>query len=468
MKSPSDFEIPLRRHDVTSYGQKAIADIVRAGQNDVTRFLEISLAWNFRPALDPVRLNDALLATIVANPELACAYPYDAHGELVAKRLPASAFEVCVHDCRAMDKQAALQVIRQRSEIGFDTAKGPLLRLDLFRLEDGSSTILLQLSHLVVDGWGTELVANAILQNYMGIAQENAANRRLTYEDFVDWEEEQVSGLKGRQSLDFWRSRLKNFGPKLPLPENDDRDTPAPNSADKCAFALDAEQTASLRHAARACGVSTYTFLLSAFATALGRLTGHSTIPLRSNSANRTRPGFAAIIGSLSQSNALILHMRNDETFAVNVANAAMEVETALEHQYAFWCAYHEFVRNNREMIDGALDQFHFQRWSVDSNFLAPLASMLYDSNASPRRFGDTLLMPVALDRSRAYRDITTGYFESAGTIVVETLYKTQAVSRRVADRLMNDYRNILMSAAANPHIKFSAMCEEAMHFDED
>jgi len=76
--------------------------------------------------------------------------------------------------------------------------------------------------------------------------------------------------------------------------------------------------------------------------------------------------------------------------------------------------------------------------------------------------------MPVALDRSRAYRDITTGYFESAGTIVVETLYKTHAVSRRVADRLMNDYRNILMSAAANPHIKFSAMREEAMHVDED
>lgn len=395
----SDLEIPARRHDAPSSAQRITVHFLKNNaRNEVTRFLEIVLAIKFSPALDLRRLERAFLETVTLHPELASTFHVSDKGkEIRVKRIGAEHFQIGAHDCSQMDEKSSQALMNSRADTEFDVQNGPLATLDAFTFNDGSMAIMLRLSHVVVDGWSTEIVVRTLIECYFGPAEIPRKPAAATFEDFVDWEEEFETGPASAAHLMFWKRQMADFDARIPYriatPANADADA----RSGKCSLVIDEETTARLRHSAHSCGASIFTFLLAAYALALAEMTGTLLLPIRSNAANRIRPGFHSIVGDLANSNCLRIDIDISWNFRHLLHHVADQLQAVMEHQNSFWWALETLGPQIPTFSGSVFDQFGFQKWSAQSEDDSSISKLLYDPDAGAVKIGGLEISPVRL-----------------------------------------------------------------------
>ncbi|HEX3527349.1 MAG TPA: amino acid adenylation domain-containing protein [Thermoanaerobaculia bacterium] len=191
----------------------------------------------------------------------------------------------------------AAERIAEEARRPFDLARGPLLRLGLFRVDATEHVLLLVLHHIVSDGWSLGVLVREVGTLYAAFRAGRPSplpELAMQYADFAAWQRRHLAGGLLDAELAWWREQLAGMPPALELPA--DRPRPAERSTRGAVhnFALPSAGLAAL---SRRRGATLFMALLAGFMGLLQRWTGGEDLVAGTPVAGRSRVEIEPLIG---------------------------------------------------------------------------------------------------------------------------------------------------------------------------
>ncbi|HJX27966.1 MAG TPA: amino acid adenylation domain-containing protein, partial [Thermoanaerobaculia bacterium] len=215
---------------------------------------------------------------------------------------PAVPFPLPVVDlsgCAGRGREVRQLALREANR-SFDLAQGPLLRATLLRLSGGEHVVLLNLHHIVSDGWSLGILIRemtVLYQSFVRGLPSPLPELTLQYVDYAHWQRETLHGETVEKLLGYWRRQLQTPPPVLRLPG----DRPPPPVPSFRGASLPVSFSGTLRDSlldmGRREGCTLFTILLAAFQTLLHRYSGQEDVWIGAPVANRKRAEIQDLIG---------------------------------------------------------------------------------------------------------------------------------------------------------------------------
>jgi amino acid adenylation domain-containing protein len=217
----------------------------------------------------------------------------------------------------------------------FDLARGPLLRATLVRLGEESHVLLLNMHHIVSDGWSTGILVREMSALYRAAL---AGDRPplpplpLQYADFALWQRTHLTGPVLAAQVAFWRQYLDGAPAVLPLPL--DRPRPRIKTTAGRQLKLDlAHLHAPLKELALRLGVTPFIVLMAAFQAFLGRYTGLDDLTVGTPIANRQKREIEGLIGFFVNTVVMRGRLAGDPAFLELVERVRQDALAVFSHQ---------------------------------------------------------------------------------------------------------------------------------------
>ena len=103
---------------------------------------------------------------------------------------------------------AAAQIAQEEALQCFDLAVGPLFRARLLRLAAEEHVLLLNMHHIVSDGWSTGIFIRELSALYQVYAQGQSsplAELPIQYADYAIWQRQWMQGDVLEEQLEYWQ-----------------------------------------------------------------------------------------------------------------------------------------------------------------------------------------------------------------------------------------------------------------------
>ncbi|MDL2207437.1 amino acid adenylation domain-containing protein, partial [Desulfovibrio sp. OttesenSCG-928-M16] len=168
-----------------------------------------------------------------------------------------------VHDIRSLSHQDQEETINRALETvrkeGLDLRRGPLLRLDLYRLEDERTALLVSFHHAVLDGWSMQLLLGELL------SPAPSPTPGPDFSAYAEW----LALRDTAADTAWWREYLENAAPpELGLAYNT---ASTAYSNRSCLRSISAPLTQTLETMAGGLGFTMHTLLAAAWGVVLAR-----------------------------------------------------------------------------------------------------------------------------------------------------------------------------------------------------
>ncbi len=290
----------------------------------------VAQSWfTFDRRLDTDALAEAMAYVIARHPVVGAGFTTDDDGNPV--QVLGAGRRVDVRTV-ALSTDAEVDVLRTRDrDTGFDPGEPPLIRMTVVRLPDDRDGLLLSYHLLLWDGWSREIVLRDLFDAYQA-ALEGAlpapAPATPSFEDHARALDARDSAVSER----FWAEHLAGLpGPTLLA-------GPAPSLSDDLPRALvhtlSAEQSESLREAAKAHGVTLNTVLTGAFGLLLGAHTGRGDAVFGVTVSGREGEGLDGIVGVLLNTVPMWTRARPDATVGAYLSAVQAARVAAMDHEH--------------------------------------------------------------------------------------------------------------------------------------
>lgn len=233
-------------------------------------------------------------------------------------------------------REAALQHIEDWKAMQYDLETGPLLRVLVYKISPTRSLFSLMMHHLIVDGWSLVVLSNELLKTYnackekVGYCLPPIATR---YVDYCAWQRELLSGPLLQKQEKFWQTFVEN---DLPVTEIvGDRPRPAVFrfTGNIKHFDLSPELSTAMRSIAQQESATLYMVLVSSVYTLIHRMSGSTDMVIGSPVSGRNHVDLEPIIGLFTNTLALRVQLRSDDSFTKLVQAVRETVLAAFDHQ---------------------------------------------------------------------------------------------------------------------------------------
>ncbi|HEX2091228.1 MAG TPA: condensation domain-containing protein, partial [Longimicrobiaceae bacterium] len=292
---PRDRPLPL------SFAQQRLWFVEQLDPGNPTYNMPFPL--RLRGALDTGALERAL-SEIVRRHEVLRTVFGEVDGEAVQIILPLRGLPLPEIDLRGLAgpaREAEMQRLADRDAMRpFDLRRGPLLRATLLRIGEEDRGVLLNVHHIVADGWSTGLLVGELSTLYRTFAEGRPSplpEPQVQYADFAAWQREWLTGARLEEQLAYWRHRLAGAPPTLDLPTDHPR--PAAPSARGATrhFHLSVEDSRAVRALCLREGVTPFMAFLAAWQLLLARYSGEEELSVGTAIAGRNRVELEGLIG---------------------------------------------------------------------------------------------------------------------------------------------------------------------------
>ncbi|WP_455353899.1 amino acid adenylation domain-containing protein [Streptomyces sp. SYSU K217416] len=218
----------------------------------------------------------------------------------------------------------------------FDLAGAVPLRASLGRLGTQDHVLVLNLHHIVTDGWSMRLLYTELERAYaarVGASAEGLPQLSLQYEDFAAWQRTRISGERLEQLTSFWREELGGITGPVDLPTDRPRPPVFGHAGASRYIDLPPELIAKLREFGKSEGATLYMTMLAGFAATLRRWTGQEDIVVGTSVSGRDHPAFSELIGFFVNTLPLRIRTGGDPGFAELVRATRRTTLQAYAHQ---------------------------------------------------------------------------------------------------------------------------------------
>ncbi|MGL4498257.1 MAG: condensation domain-containing protein, partial [Planktothrix sp.] len=193
----------------------------------------------------------------------------------------------------------AERICIQEAQRCFNLATDSLIRITLIQLEKTESILLVNLHHIVSDGWSIGVLIEEIKQFYSAFVSNKSSffpQLPIQYADFSAWQRNWLQGDVLTKQLNYWRKQLDEIS-VLNLPTDKPRPAVQTYEGGRKYLQLSQPLSEALEALSQQQGVTLFIPLLTAFKNLLYRYTQQEDIAIGSPIANRNRSEIEGLIG---------------------------------------------------------------------------------------------------------------------------------------------------------------------------
>ena len=283
----------------------------------------------------------------------------------------------------------------------FDLNAAPLMRVKLFKLSDGVHFLLMNMHHIVSDGWSMRAINQELSQAYSAFHSGRpylVSELAIQYVDYAYWQRAWFSEETLQAQLRYWQKQLANVPELLPLPSDRPRPAIETYRGSRVSFHYPKGLVAELRALAQSEGVTLFMLLLAAFQVLLHRYSHQTDISVGIPIANRRLKELEPLIGFFV--NTLVIRGDLSETrdFRDFLQQIKARCLDAYAHQDLPFEKLVEVLNPKRSLSHHPLFQVMFvlQDMSLESFALEGIKSTPEELVSQSSRFDLTLeLIPV-------------------------------------------------------------------------
>ncbi len=404
-------------------------------------------------ALDAAALEHALGETVRRHEALRTTFG-EAGGAPAQIVAPFAGFVLPTEDLSSLPADAREAEVRRRAaqDAGtpFDLAAGPLFRAALLRLAADEHVLLLNMHHIVSDGWSMGVLFREMEALYA--ARRDGTDPVLPalpvqYADFAVWQRAHLQGEALDRQMEYWKRQLAGAPEVLELPLDHPRPAVPSYRGESVEFALPAETLERLRALGRAEGATLYMVLLGAFQLLLGRYAGTDDVVVGSPIAGRMRREVEPLIGFFVNTLVLRTDLHGASTFRDVLRRVRQTNLGAYEHQDVPFEKLVAELRPERSLSHAPLLQVMF---SMDGMEAA--------GDIGPGGFAGLSLSVPEAAASIAKFDLTLGLETGAGGIRGGLEYATDLFERPTIERMAAHFVTVLEQVAADADRPLAAL----------
>ncbi|HEU4963348.1 MAG TPA: amino acid adenylation domain-containing protein [Bacilli bacterium] len=346
----------------------------------------------------------------------------------------------------AEKEQRVAELTREEVRRPFDLAKGSLFRALLLRVSEREHVLLLNMHHIVVDGWSLGILTQEIGALYEAFAQGKTptlAPLTLQYADYAAWQERFLQkGVLERQ-LGYWREKLGGKLPVSQLPTDHPRPSTLSYRGETLPFRLGNDLYRALVALARREGVTLYMVLLAAFQTLLHRYSGETDVVVGSPIAARNRREWEGLIGFFANTLVLRTDLQGNPTFRELLQRVRQTALEAYAHQDVPFEKLVEELQPERDPSRSPLFQVMFVLQNMEMNALELPGVTLRTEEA---------------DHGTAKFDVTLMINEEPDGLTGLLEFSTDLFERETAERMIGHLETLLRGAVDAPEQKIGRL----------
>ncbi len=393
-----------------------------------------------------VRRHEALRTTFVI-----------VEGQPVQRIAPTLKLSLPVIDLRQLPQAEretqARQLITQEAQRPFNLSNDLLLRVTLLRLDEAEHILVLNMHHIVSDGWSVGVLIREIAALYTAFACGDAKFRVSTtvpelaiqYADFAHWQRQWLQGEVLETQLAYWRQQLDGIS-ILNLPSDRVR-SPVPSYRGTRQFLqLPKSLSEALLALSQQEGVTLFMTLLAAFQILLSRYTQQEDIAVGSPIANRNRSEIEGLIGFFVNSLVLRADLSGNPTFRELLSQVKEVALGAYAHQDL--------------PFEKLVEELHPER-NLNQNPLFQVVFALQNTPISALELPGLILSPLQFDTETTRFDLEFHLWEpesqnglwvdSSEGISGFVIYNTDLFDDATITRMLGHFQTLLEGIVANP-----------------
>jgi hypothetical protein len=309
-------------------------------------------------------------------------------------------------------------LITEEAQRAFNLAQGPLLRVKLIRLKEEHYVLVLNMHHIIADGWSVDIFEHELTTLYAAYTSGKSTplpELTLQYADFAVWQQESLQGPLWEERLAYWKQQLANV-PVLDL--RSDRPRPAVQTfrGASYSFALSPGLSEGLKVLSRRAGATLFMTLLAAWQVLLCRYSGQEDIAVGTPIVNRSRPELESLIGSFANTLVVRIDLSGDPSFQDLLRRVRDVCLEAYAHQDVPFDKIVEALRPERDFSHTPLFQvmFIWQNGPMPTIQLPGLTVTPLDIEAGGARIDLTFIVLNTEQGLKAAFEYNTDLFDHA------------------------------------------------------
>jgi len=331
------------------------------------------------------------------------------------------------------------RIVNNEARKPFDLAVGPLVRVQLLKLDEQEFVFLLTMHHIIADGWSMDVLMREIMVLYQAMGAgipSPLPELHLQYADYARWQRESLQDETFAEQLSYWQKQLAGIPPLLELPADHPRPPEQSFRGTIRSLMLSPELSEALRALTRQAETTLFNVMLTVFKALLFRYTRQNDICIGTPIAGRDRVETEGLIGYFS--NILVLRTRvsGELTFRELLRQVHEVSLEAHAHQDVPFEKVVEALHPERNMSYSPLFQVMF-------GFLNAGQTVLEIPGLKLSSYG-------AIQETAKY-DLLMGVMEMRERLSVSLEYSTDLFEADRIERLFSHFRSLLESVVQNP-----------------
>lgn len=218
----------------------------------------------------------------------------------------------------------------------FDLAKDMLIRAALLKIAADDYALVVNIHHIVLDGWSKGLMLRELMDLYEAFSQGKPSPLKelpVQYTDYVYWHHEWVQGKLYQSQLAYWKKKLTGAPPLLELPTDHPRPNLPTGKGSLQPFSFSKRKFQALNDLARQENVTLFMVLMAAYNTLLYRYSGQEDILVGTPIAGRQRVELETLIGLFVNTLVIRTDLSRDPTFKTLLGRVRAAALQAYSHQ---------------------------------------------------------------------------------------------------------------------------------------
>jgi amino acid adenylation domain-containing protein len=396
----------------------------------------IPLAVKISGPLDLAALHRSLNAIVARHESLRTSFTV-VDGVPVQAIAPSLELPLPLLDLREHPELDVLRLATEDNLKPYDLAHGPLIRAQLLRSAEQEHVLLLNMHHIVSDGWSLGVLVREMGALYEQFSRSQPASipeLPIQYADYAAWQRDWL-GEALDEKLAYWKKQLGGSLPVLELPTDRPRPAIQTYRGGRHFVSLPKALTEALRTLSREEGVTLFVTLLAAYQTLLHRYTGQHDLIVGSPIAGRNRSELEALIGLFVNSLVLRTDLSGNPTFRELLQRVREVSLDADAHQDAPFEKLVEALAPERNLSQNPLFQamFVFQT--------APLGDL---------NVAGLTLTPLDVESGTAKLDLSLELYDRAEGIGGWIEYNSDLFDDATIARMAEHFQSLLEGAVAD------------------